>query len=126
MAKTRVWALLLAIGLLVYARLGLIAGTMWAITLATKAGQRGYSYGEFIVLTTVNLVLAPIALVGGVLVLRYHAAARRAYARRSPEDLERALIRQLHLWRWAAVLLIALVTMPASLLFVAALMNVWP
>ncbi|HEV2294845.1 MAG TPA: hypothetical protein VGR35_13400 [Tepidisphaeraceae bacterium] len=124
--RTRPWALLLAIGMLVYAGLGLLGGLAWLYVLITKAGQPGYSYGEFIVLSTVNLVLAPIAGVGGVLVMRYRAAAGRAYNGRSSEELERALIRQLHIWRWGFVLLIALVGMPAAILFVAALMNVWP
>ena len=126
LAKTRACALVLAIGLLVYAGLGLIGGTASGFILVTKAGQPGYSYGEFIVLTTVNLVLAPVALVGGVLVLRYHAAARRAFTKRKSEDLQQALVRQLHVWRWACVLLLAIVTLPAGILFVAALMNVWP
>lgn len=126
LARSRLWALVLGIGLLVYAGLGLIAGTAWGIVLLTKAGQPGYSVWEFTVLTTVNLVLAPISLVGGVLVIRYHSAARRACADRNSDDLERALIRQLHVWRWACVLLAAVFTLPLSILFVAALKDVWP
>ena len=124
--KTRPWALLLGIGLLVYAGLGLLGGAAWVYVLITKAGQPGYSYVEFIVLSTVNLVLSPIAGVGGVLVMRYRAAAGRAYNGRSSEALERALVRQLHIWRWALVLMIAVFGMPVAILFVAALMNVWP
>lgn len=124
--KTRPWALLFAIVLFVYALLGGGLGTMWLIVLITKGGQPGYSMGEFIVLSTVNLVLAPIALVGGLLSMRYIAAAGRAYNVRSSEDLERALIRLKHLWLWASLTVIALFALPVMILFVAALMDVWP
>jgi hypothetical protein len=124
--RSRPWALLFAIVLFVYALLGLGLGTMWLVVLLTKGGQPGYSMWEFIILSTVNLVLAPIALVGALLAMRYIAAAGRAYNGRNSEDLERALKRQQLIWLWAGLTVIAMFALPVAILFVAALMNVWP
>ena len=44
----------------------------------------------------------------------------------SAEDLERALIAQMHVWRWAGAVVLAVLAFPVIALFVAALMDVWP
>lgn len=124
--RTRPWAMLCAIGLFVYALFGGGMGCVWLIALIVKRGEPNFPVGQFIVISTGNLLFAPIALVGGFLAIRYHRAAGRAYNGRSSNDLERALITQGHIWRWAGVTMIALFALPAIILFVAACMNLWP
>ena len=124
--KARPWALLLAIGLFVYALAGGGLGVTWLVVLIIRRGQAGFPVGQFIVISTGNLLFAPIALVGGILAMRYIAAAGRAYNGRSSEALERALVAQTHVWRWAGVAVIAVLAFPVIVMFVAAMMNVWP
>ena len=53
---------------------------MWLITLIIRRGQPGFPVGQFIVISTGNLLFAPIALVGGVLTLilgAWHVARRQ-------------------------------------------------
>ena len=126
LARSRRWALLFAIFLFLYAAAGGGLGTVWLITLIIRRGQPGFPVGQFIVISTGNLLFVPIALVGGVLAMRYIAAAARAYNRRSSEELERALIRQRHVWCWAGATVIALLTFPVIVMFIAAMLNVWP
>jgi hypothetical protein len=118
--------MLFAIGLFIYAGPGLVVGTVWLIIAITKGGQPGYTGPEFIIGSTINLVLAPLALIGGILSIRYANAAGRAYVKRSSEALERAIRRQLHIWRWALATLLALCAIPVILFGIAAIMGVWP
>jgi hypothetical protein len=124
--KTRPWALLFAIALFVYGVVGGLMGTIWMVVMILKRAQPAFPVWQFIVISTGNLLFAPIALVGGVLALRYTAAAGRAYNGRSSEDLERALNRQKHVWLWAAATVIAVLGFPVLVLFVAACMDLWP
>jgi hypothetical protein len=124
--KSRPWALLLAVALFVYALAGAGLGTVWLVTLIVRRGQSDFPEGQFIVISTGNLLFAPIALVGGVLAMRFVAAAGRAYNGRSSADLERALVRQRHVWCWAGLAVIAVLAFPVIVMFVAAMMNVWP
>lgn len=124
--KSRPWALLFAIALFVYALLGGGLGVVWTVVLILKRGQPNFPVGQFIVITTGNLMFAPIALIGGALAMRYIVAAGRAFNARSSDDLERALIRQKQIWIWAGMTMLALLAFPVIVLFIAALLNVWP
>ncbi len=125
LAKTRPWALLCAIGLFMYAVAGAGLGG-WLVVLRTNRGLPNFPVWQFIVITTANLLFAPLALVGGFLAMQHHVAAGRAHNRRSSPDLERALVAQLRVWRWGVVVIVALFGFPVAVLFVAALMDVWP
>ncbi len=126
MKKTRPWALVCAIFLFLYAVAGGGLGTMWLVAMIVKRDEPGFPLGQFIVISTANLLFAPLALVGGVLAMRYINTAARAYNARSSEDLERAMIAQKHIWRWAGVTVIALFATPLIIAFVAGLMDVFP
>ena len=123
---SRRWALLFAIALFVYALAGGIMGTFWFVTLFRSRGRPDFPVGEFIVISIGNLMFAPIALVGGLLAMRYITAAGRAFNLRSSDNLERALVAQKWVWGWAGLSVIALFAFPVIVLFVAALMDVWP
>jgi hypothetical protein len=124
--STRPFALVFAIFLFLCAAASGGAGTLWLVVMLLNRRRPGFPSEQFLALTTPNLVLAPIALVGGVLALRYIAAARRAYNGRSSKDLERALIAQKHVWLWLAAVVIALFTLPLILVSVAVMTGEWP
>ena len=124
--KSRPWAMLFAITLFVYALAGGGLGTIWLVVLIIKRRDPGFPVGQFILISTGNVMFAPIALVGGVLALRFIAAAGRAYNRRSSKDLERALIAQQHIWRWTGVTVIALLAFPVIVFLIAGIMGVFP
>lgn len=124
--KTRPWALVFAILLLLYAAAGGTIGTIWLVVLLTNQVTPGTPLGQFIVGSTFNLVCAPIALVGGILAILYFRAAGRAYARRGTDELERAMTAQLRVWRWAAVALTVLLGMPLIVIGLAIASNAWP
>jgi hypothetical protein len=124
--KSRPWALLFAIVLFIYALLGGGFGTMWLVVLIARFGDTNFPEGQFIVISTGNLMFAPIAFVGGLLSMRFISAAGRAYNHRSSEDLERALTRMKHIWIWAGATVIALIAFPMIVMFIAAVLDVWP
>jgi hypothetical protein len=123
LGKTRPWALGCAIGMFVYALVGGVLGTMWLFVAIFKAP--GVGLAQFIIMSTPNLIGAPLALVGGLLAIRYHRAVNRALARRNTEDLERALIVQLHIWRWAAVTVLGLFATPPIIVAVGFATGAW-
>lgn len=124
--QSRPWAQLFAIAIFLYGVAGLGLGTTWLIVLLTSRGRPNFPTGQFIVISAGNLLFAPIAIVGGVLAMRFILAAGRAYNSRSSEDLERALIAQQRIWRWVGMTVIALLCFPVLVFFIAAMMNVWP
>ena len=124
--QSRPWAMLFAVALFVYAAAGGVIGTICLVTLLANRGQPGFPVGAFIVLSAANLLFSPIALVGGVLAMRYTTAAGRAFNGRSSRELERALVAQKHVWRWAGVAVMALFALPLIVMFVAGMMDMWP
>jgi hypothetical protein len=126
MKRTRPWAIVCAIFLFLYSLAGGGLGMFWLITLIARRHQPNFPVEQFIIISTANLVFAPLALVGGVLAMRYITAAVRAYNQRTSEDLERAMVAQAHIWRWAGVVVIALFMTPLIIVFIAGLMNVFP
>lgn len=124
--RTRAWAIVFAVVLFVYAAAGLTLGTIWLVVLIQRRGEPGFPVPQFLVISTFNLLFAPVALLGGVLVMRYVAAAGRAYFRRSTAELERAMKRQLAVWRWAGLVVAAVFACPVIILGIAAALNVWP
>jgi hypothetical protein len=124
--QSRPWAQLFAIALFLYGVAGIGLGTVWLIVLITSRSRPNFPTGQFIVISTGNLLFAPLAIVGGVLAMRFILAAGRAYNSRSSDDLERALTAQQRIWRWAGMTVIALICFPVLVFFTAAMMNVWP
>ncbi len=109
-----------------YALVGGGLGTMWLVVWIVRAGGLAVEFERFVVIVVpANLVGAPLALVGGWLALRYHAATGRAYSGRSSEDLQRALIAQGRIWRWAGETVVALFAMPGIVLVVGLITGVW-
>ena len=125
MAKTRPWAILCAIGMFIYALVGGFLGTMWLLVAIFRGGQPEVGLTEFVIVIPPNLIGAPLALAGGLLAVRYHAAVGRTLARRNTEDLERALTLQLYIWRWAALAVLALFALPPIILVLGLLVGVW-
>jgi hypothetical protein len=126
LAKTRPWALFCATGMFVYALFGGGSATVWLVVWIARAGELADSFERFVVIVVpINLVGAPLALLGGILALRYHAAAGRAYSGRNSEDLDRALIAQTRIWRWAGVTVLALFALPLIIACVGWLTGVW-
>lgn len=121
-AKTRPWAMLCAVCMFLYAIVGGGLGVMWL--LVAVFGSPG-GLVEFVILIPPNLIGAPLAFIGGILAVRYHAAVGRAMIRRNTEDLERALIRQTHIWRWAGATVLALFAMPPIILLTGYLAGIW-
>jgi hypothetical protein len=72
-----------------------------------------------------KLIGAPLALVGGILAVRYHAAAGRANAWRNSQDLDRALVAVGLIWRWAAVTVVALFALPLIILGIGVMTGAW-
>lgn len=124
MMKTRPWALGCAVGMFIYALIGGFLGVMWLGVIIFKRGQPDVSMLQFAIITPPNLIGAPLALIGGILALRYHAAVGRAHTWRNSEDLERAIIRLGHVWRWAGVTVLALFAMPPTILFTGWMLGV--
>ena len=125
LAKSRPWALGCAIGMFIYALAGGIMGTVWLVVTIRRFGDPTFELAKFIPLIVPNLLGAPLALIGGILALRYHAAAGRANAWRNSQDLERALSTQGLIWRWAAVTLLALFAMPLIILWTGVMTGAW-
>lgn len=123
---SRPWAMLFAISLFVLAVAGAVLGSISLVALVANRRQSGFPVGQFIVVSTGNVLFAPVALVGGVLAMRYVAAAGRAYYRRCSEELERAVTAQKHVWHWAAAVVLAVFAFPVIVMFVAGMMDVWP
>lgn len=111
--KSRSWALFCAIGMFIYAVVGGFLGLMWLG--AVIFGNPG-NLLQFVIIIPPNLIGAPLALTGGILAIRYYRAVTRALTRRNPEDLERTLVMQLWIWRWAAVTVVALFALPPLIL----------
>ena len=124
--KTRRWALVFAVVLFVGAAAGGGLGTLWLVVFLVKRGEPGFPADKFVRLSTPNLVLAPVALAGAVLALRFIAAAGRAYNGRSSRDLERAMVAQKHVWLWAAATAVALFSVPVIFVIVARTRGGWP
>ena len=123
--KARPWALVCAIGMFVYAAVGGTMGTVWLVVAIRRAGDASFPLAKFVVMIPPNLVGAPLALVGGLLAVQYHAAAGRAFYGRNSDELARALVVQGRIWRWAAVTVAALFAMPFIILGVGVLTRAW-
>ena len=126
LGRTRPCAMLCAIGMFIYALVGGGMGIVWLVVLIQRRNDPSFPVGQFIVISSSNLLFAPIAIVGGVLAIRHHAAAGRAHMWRNSSDLERSLITQLYIWRWAALVMLALFATPLIVLGIAGIMGVFP
>lgn len=124
--KTRPWAMLFAIPLFLYAAVGGTVGIGWVVILASRLVTGPAPTPPYINFASINLLFAPIALVGGVLAVRYFRAAGRAYWRRDGDDVERALVALKRLWLWVGVTIIVLILFPVSMVVAAVLTHEWP
>ena len=79
-----------AVVLLTYAAVGGTAGVLWLIALVQQFAMGPPPGRPFITIWSVNLLFAPVALVGGVLAVEYFSAAWLASWRQDSGDLERA------------------------------------
>lgn len=125
--KTRPWAMAFAILLFTYAAAGGAVGVTWLIFLISRLIVGPPPSRPFINVWSLNLLFAPIALVGALLAIGYFRAAGRAYFRRSSDDLERASIALRRLWLWAGVAVIILIALPVCMILVAMFVtHDWP
>jgi hypothetical protein len=125
LAKSRPWALGCAIGMFIYALAGGIMGLVWLVVTIKRFADPSFPLAKFIVLIPPNLIGAPLALVGGILAVRYHAAAGRANAWRNSQDFDRALVAVGLIWRWAAVTVVALFALPLIILGIGVITGAW-
>src|SRR5688572_1761081 len=114
LAHTRKWVLLLGIGLFVYAAVSALGGA-GALFLAYVEGGEGevdFEAAPFIIIGFGNLIFAALALIAGLLLMRFWSAAGRTIRLRRPEDLEGVLIAQHRLWRFVCLALIVVLALP--------------
>ena len=119
---TRPWALGLSVLLFTYAAVGGAAGVIWLVDLASRIAAGPPPTKPFITAWSVNLLFAPIALVGGVLALRCFSAAES----RNIDDLERASATVARLRLWARVAVIVLIASLACMFLAAVLTGEFP
>ncbi|QDV38723.1 hypothetical protein [Tautonia plasticadhaerens] len=124
--ETRPWALASAVFLLTYAAVGGTAGVLWLIALVDQSVTGPPPSRPFITVWSVNLLFAPVALVGGVLAVEYYSAAWFASWRRDSDDLERASIALKRLRLWAGAAMIILIAFLACMAAAAVLTGEFP
>jgi len=125
--KTRPWAMGFAVLLFAYAAAGGTVGVGWLVILFARLFAGPPPTKPFITAASINLLFAPIALIGGLLAVGYFRAAGRAYWRRSSDDLERASIALNRLWLWAGMATIVLIAFPVCMILVAMFVtHDWP
>ena len=116
LARTRKWLLLLAIALFVYAGVGGLGGAgMLFVAITEGGGEADFEAAPFYVIGITNLVFALLALVGGIYLMRFWSAAGLALRLRRPEDMDRVLIAQHRVWRFACIVLVAVLALPFML-----------
>jgi hypothetical protein len=127
LSKKRPLALAFAILLFTYAAVGGTVGVVWLIILVRRLIMGPAPTPPFINVASINLLFAPIALVGALLTIAYFRAAGRACGRRSSDDLERASIAQKRLWLWLAVAIVVVIAFAATMILVAMFVtHDWP
>ncbi|MDG3004395.1 hypothetical protein [Paludisphaera mucosa] len=87
---TRPWALGFSVLLLTYAAVGGTAGVMWLVALTEQFAAGPPPGRPFFTAWSVNLLFAPVALVGGVLTVECFCAAWLVSWRDDSSDLSRA------------------------------------
>jgi hypothetical protein len=107
--KTQPWALAFAALLFSYVVVGGGAGVLWLIDLVNRLVAGSPPSRPFITAWSVNLLFAPIALVGGMLAIGCYSAAGYAYWRKNAADLNNASIALKRLWLWARVTAMVLI-----------------
>ena len=114
LAHTRKWVLLLAIGLFVYAAVGALGGggALFVAYVEGGEGEADFEAAPFLIIGFGNLIFSVLAMVGGILLIRFWSAAGRTMSLRRPEDLERVLIAQHRLWRFVCLALIVVLALP--------------
>lgn len=123
---TRPWALGFSVLLFTYALVGGAVGVQWLIGLVDGLVAGPPPSRPFITASSVNLLFAPIALVGGVLASGYFTAAGCADWRHNPDDLERASIALNRLRLWAGATAIVLIAFLACMAVAAVLTGEFP
>jgi hypothetical protein len=99
----------------------------WLVVLIQRLVAGPPPKPPFVNVWSINLLFAPIALLGGVLAVGYFRCAGRAYWRRNSDDLERASIALRRLWLWAGVAVIVLIACPVILIAIAMFVtHDWP
>ena len=124
--NTRPWALSFAVLFFLYGAVGGIVGVIWLVGLINGFISGPPPTKPFITAESVNLLFAPIALVGGTLALSYHHAAGHACWRKSFDDLERASTALKRLWVWASAAITVLFVFCVCMVIAAILTGEWP
>jgi hypothetical protein len=125
--KTRPWAMLFAVLLFAYAAAGGAVGVVWLVGLVSGLVKGPAPKPPFVTAMSINLLFAPIAMLGGTAAIGYFRAAGYAYRRRDADDLERAAVALNRLWLWAGVAVIVLIALPAVMIAIAMFVtHDWP
>ena len=127
LSRTRPWAIMAGVVLLAAGGMASLGGTALLVIYALFYGRPGWND-----VTPVNLVLGSLGLlyglplvVAGVLLMMFVRAAGRTTNLRRPEDLERAMIALMRFWRWAALILLAVLCTPFVVMGLAVVTGAW-
>ena len=126
LGKRRSWVSLFAVVMFLYAVVGGAIGMVWLVDLITRFAAGPPPTRPFITVSSIHLLFAPIALVGGVLAIGFFRAASRARSRRDAGDVARASVALRRLWRWGGVTIAVLIVFSAAMVAAAVVTGEWP
>ena len=121
--RTRLWATLAAIICVGGGGLGVLLGLYIGILLIFNPAARGEAN---IIICGGATFYGMMAVVAGVLLVRFVLSVRRTCRMRQPDDLERTMVALWWLMLWIALCLAAVAVYPVVVMAVAAWLNVWP
>jgi hypothetical protein len=123
LGRTRLWATLAAIVCLGGGGLGVLLGAYVGVLLIFNPAARGEAN---IVICGGATFYGLMALVAGVMLVRFLLAIRQTHRLRRPDDLERTMTALWCLMLWIAMCLVAALAYPFVVIAVAAWVGAWP
>jgi hypothetical protein len=125
-AEARAAVLVLAVLLYLYAAVGGAVGVGWLFALVGRLVAGPPPGRPFVTVWSVNLLFAPVALVGAVLASGYLRAVGCALARGGADELGRVSVAVKRLWVWAGVAMSVVVAFAGAMVVAAVLTGEWP